>query len=379
MKLTKKKRFALLVLFLTLLTTSILTGCVNQTEHTNPASSSISNQTTNIPPDISKSATSTLKVHFLDVGQADCMLIQNQGHNMLIDAGNYADYSTISNYLNKYKIKKIEHFVLTHPHEDHIGSAAKIIEHYTVQNVYMTKATAQSKIYKSLINILKQKKIKPLYPKAGDNFFIGETAFTFLGPVAKYNDVNSMSLVVRADFGSNSFLFTGDCTDEAERDMLNEKVNLHSQVLKVGHHGSRDSSTYVFLKAVNPKYSVISTEIGNDYGHPHKESLSRLHDVGTTLFRTDKSGTIIATSNGKKITWNTVGTKSSKKHVRKGNGLASNGAEIQYSQNYIGNKNSKVFHRTNCSSLPIKKNQVRFSTRQKAIDAGYHACGRCNP
>ena len=378
MKKILQKRIAYFVLFLTLFMSLSLTGCTD-IRNTPESSTSTSPSQTTSAPDISSETTSKLLVHYIDVGQADCILIQNKNENVLIDAGNRADYSVIKDYLDNLKVKKINTFILTHPHEDHIGSAAQIIHNYDIGKVYMTKATANSKVYQNLIAELDAKKLKPIYPKAGDNFSIGETAFTFLGPVAKYEDLNSMSLVVRADFGSNSFLFTGDATDESEHDMLKKKVNLEAQVLKVGHHGSRDSSTYVFLKAVNPEYSVISSGTGNDYGHPHKEALSRLNDVGSTLFRTDKSGTIIATSNGKKVTWNTSGTKSNKEHVTEGNGLASKDDKIVYKESYIGNKNSHVFHKENCSSLPKEENQVRFSTRQKALDANYKPCGRCNP
>lgn len=326
-----------------------------------------------------KPSLSNLTIHYIDVGQADCILIQNQNKNVLIDAGNQADFPTIQEYLNNLNIKAIDTFILTHPHEDHIGSAAKIVQNYPISTVYMTDATSRSRVYTSLIEELDAKKIKPIYPEPGDNFSIGKTAFTFLGPVETYDDLNSMSLVVRADFGSKSFLFTGDATDEAEKDMLTEGVNLQSDVLKVGHHGSRDSSTYVFLKAVNPVYSVISVGEGNDYGHPTDEALSRLNDVGSTLFRTDKSGTIIATCDGKNITWNTKGITSTQEHTDKGNGLVKDDDKVKYSSSYIGNKNSQVFHNKDCSSLPSKENQIKFKIRQDAIDAGYRPCGRCNP
>lgn len=378
-----QKRLAFLVLFLMILTSFTLTGCQNISDisDTPEPQTSSSSQTATSVPDSSPAKTTELTVHYIDVGQADCILVQNKGKNALIDAGNRADYSVIHDYLDSLGIKKLDTFILTHPHEDHIGSAAQIVQNFQIGTVYMTDASASPRVYKSLMEELQAKKIKPKYPKAGDRFSLGEAAFTFLGPVAVYDDLNSMSLVVRADFGTNSFLFTGDATDEAEHDMLKNKADLSADVLKVGHHGSRDSSTYVFLKAVNPKYSVISCGADNDYGHPHKEALSRLNDVGSTIFRTDQSGTVIASSNGKKITWNTAGTKSDKEHISDGNGLASDKDEIIYSDSkgYIGNRNSHVFHTHECSSLPKEENQVKFSARQKAVDAGYTPCGRCKP
>ena len=378
------KFLTLLILFTFMLTgcsaaNSLLNNTTDAPAVTQESSMETTDTSSSYPPDISTKATSELLIHFIDVGQADCILVQNQGKNVLIDAGNRADFNTIQAYLNQLDVTTINHFILTHPHEDHIGSAAKILKNFSVEKVYMTDVVFDSGVYTSLIEELSAKKIPPIYPAAGDNFSIGETAFTFLGPVSTYKDPNSMSLVARADFGSTSFLFTGDCTEEADKDMLDAGVNLEAQVLKVGHHGSRESSSYVFLKAVNPEYSVISVGIGNDYGHPTEEALSRLNDVGSTLFRTDQSGTIIAKSNGKNITWNTVGQESTQEHIDNGNGLAAETDEVVYSAGYIGNKKSLVFHEKDCSSLPAKSNQIKFSSRQEALDAGYHACQRCNP
>lgn len=388
-KILQNKLFTLYLL-IAVLTCAPLTACQNITSNNNstpvtessvPTTTATTNATKT--PDTSTQAIlpskSNLTIHYIDVGQADCILIQNKNKNVLIDAGNQADFPLIQDYLDKLNIKTIDTFILTHPHEDHIGSAAKIVQNYSIGTVYMTNTTSRSRVYTTLIEELKAKKITPLYPEPGDNFSIGKTAFTFVGPVETYDDTNSMSLVVRADFGSKSFLFTGDSTDEAEKDMLAEGVNLQADVLKVGHHGSRDSSTYVFLKAVNPVYSVISVGEGNDYGHPTEEALSRINDVGSTLYRTDQSGTIIATCDGKDITWNTKGTASTQEHTDNGNGLTQNNDKVTYSRSYIGNKNSKVFHSKDCSSLPDKENQKKFRKRQDAIDAGYRPCGKCNP
>jgi len=335
--------------------------------------------------------TSELKVHFIDVGQADSILIQNNSQTALLDTGNRDDYDTIHDYLEELSIKSIDYLILTHPHEDHIGSAAKIIENFDIGTVYMTNMSANTKIYSSLMHAMKQKKLKKQIPKLGDTFNVGDCEFTFLGPVKKYEDPNQMSLVTRAVFGNKSFLFTGDAEIEAEKDMLNANVTLNSDVLKVGHHGSQTSSSYVFLKEVNPVDAVISSEKGNDYGHPHKKTLSRLNDVGATIYRTDKSGTIIATCDGKEINWNVIGTKSNQEHISKGQGLSTDKKNSSRKSNkvtdtnqvtyntYVGNKNSKKFHIPDCSSLPAKKNQVIFNSREEAIEQEYEPCGVCNP
>lgn len=334
-------------------------------------------ETTTAPDNV----TSDFKVHYLDVGQADCILVQNKNENLLIDTGNRDDYEMISDYLAKLSVTKLDYLVLTHPHEDHIGSAANIISNFSIGKVYMTKQKASSKVFSSLMHALKKKSLKYTVPSVGDQFTVGDSTFTFLGPVKKYDDVNEMSLVMRATFGSKSFLFTGDAGITSEKDILSTKATIESDVLKVGHHGSRTSSSYVFLKAVNPVDAIISSGKGNDYGHPHKEALSRLNDVGATTYRTDKLGTIVATCNGKTVRFSEVGTKSSKEHITDENGLEpskGNNSSNKIST-YIGNKNSKVFHRETCSSLPQEKNRVYFATKKVAKKAGYKACGRCKP
>lgn len=324
---------------------------------------------------------SEFKVHYLDVGQADCILVQNKNENLLIDTGNRDDYEMISDYLDKLSVSKIDYLVLTHPHEDHIGSAAKIVSNYSIGKVYMSKQKANSKVFSSLIHALKKKSLKYTVPSVGDKFSVGESTFTFLGPVKKYDDVNEMSLVMRATFGSKSFLFTGDAGMESEKDILATKAKIESDVLKVGHHGSRNSSSYVFLKAVNPVDAIISCGKGNDYGHPHKEALGRLNDVGATTYRTDKLGIIVATCDGKNVKFSEEGTKSSKEHITDGNGLEPDkgNSSTNKETTYIGNKNSKKYHRESCASLPSKKNRVYFATKNAAKKAGYEPCGRCKP
>ncbi|SFR61928.1 ComEC/Rec2 family competence protein [Anaeromicropila populeti] len=256
-----------------------------------------------------------LSVHFIDVGQGDCILLKTQDNTMLIDAGNKGDFPVIQDYLASQNVTKLDYLVLTHPHEDHIGSAANIVKNYKIGAVYMTDFSADTKTYRSLLKALKKKHYTYEIPAVGESISLGEAILTFVGPVSSYDNANSMSLVIRAVFGSNSFLFTGDAEMDSEKDMINQNLNLESQVLKVGHHGSSTSSCYVFLKEVNPKYAVISCGTDNDYGHPHEESMSRLNDVGASVFRTDKMGTIVAVCDGKEIRWNQNGMESTQEHV----------------------------------------------------------------
>ena len=135
----------------------------------------------------------------------------------------------------------------------------------------------------------------------GVSYKLGEAEFEFIGPVEEYDDLNANSLVLRLEYGDTSFLFTGDMTSKAEKDLINDGLNVKCDVLKVGHHGSSGSSCYQFLYEAEPKLAVISCETGNSYGHPHEEALSRLRDCGAQIMRTDLTGSIIIFSDGMKL------------------------------------------------------------------------------
>ena len=192
---------------------------------------------------------------------------------------------------------------------------------------------------------------------------------TILGPLAEYEETNNTSLVLRVDFDETAFLFTGDMERIAEADLLEYSAGeLWATVLKVGHHGSSTSSSYPFLREVLPTYAVISCGTGNSYGHPHEEVLSRLSDAGTTVYRTDLLGTVVAVSDGKEISFTT------EKNVSPTAGRGESAEAV-----YIGNRNSSVFHLERCPNLPKEENRVYFSARQDALDAGYAPCGNCCP
>jgi len=172
----------------------------------------------------------------------------------------------------------------------------------------------------------------------------------------------------------------------AEQELLSQNIDLQADVLKVGHHGSTTSTGYVFLRAVNPKYSVISSGANNDYGHPHEETLSRLNDIGSTLFRTDLLGTIITTSQGNQLTFNKTGITPTQEYQVADNGLVSIPSqeipEINsdpVSASFIGNRNSKVYHLPTCPSLPRSSNRVNFNSFKEALEQGFTPCGVCKP
>lgn len=244
-----------------------------------------------------------IKIHYIDVGQGDSELIQIGDENILIDAGT-SDKKALD-YLKSIGITKIDYAIATHPHEDHIGSMDDVIKAFDIGTFYAPKATTTTKTFENMVKSLKAKNLKMTVPKVGEEINIGKATLTFLAPNSeKYEELNNYSIVVKLKYGNNSFIFMGDTEDISEGEILQKQLDIKADILKVGHHGSHSSTTQAFLDKVNPKYAVISCEKGNDYGHPHKETLTKLNAKNINIFRTDLNGTIIATSNGKEISFN---------------------------------------------------------------------------
>lgn len=236
-------------------------------------------------------------VHFLDVLQGDCTLIETQdGKFALIDASTNEASAKITKFLDYRNVKEIEYLILTHPHEDHIGSADDVLDNYKVKNVYMTDKTETTKAYENLLTSLQESKTnhgtKVIYPENGDVFSLSGIKFKVISDGRKYDDLNNSSICLRASFGKSSLLFTGDAEKEVEDDLLERGISLDAEIYKCAHHGSSTSNSEDFLDKVNPKIAIISCGYGNDYGHPHKEVISSLTDRGVPFYITHKDGNI---------------------------------------------------------------------------------------
>ena len=309
-----------------------------------------------------------LTVQFLDVGQADCALLECGGEYLLIDGGNRDDSQLVVSFLEQQGVQELSAVVCTHAHEDHVGGLPAVLAVYPTKAVYAPTKTYSSNIFDKFVYYTDQQGLEITIPAPGDQFSLGQATVTVLGPVKSYAEANNTSIVLRVDYGETVFLFTGDMETDAENDMLDYwegRLDWQADVLKVGHHGSNTSTGYRFLNAVNPEYGVISVGKGNDYGHPHKEPLSRLRQAGVTILRTDELGAIQAVSDGKEVTFTWANQSAAPENAE--------AAE----QVFIGNKNSKKFHAPDCKNLPAEKNSVEFSSYQQAIDAGYTPCGSC--
>lgn len=245
-----------------------------------------------------------LAVHFIDVGQGDATLVLCDDHAMLIDAGDNSKGTALQLYLNKQGVEKLDYLVLTHPDADHIGGADVIITKFDIDNIFMSDYKQDTKTYEEVLDALEYKNESWSMPSVGDTFLLGDAAFTILAPLDTYNNPNDSSIALMLTHGDNKFLFTGDCSENAEDDLVADSRNLSANVYQVGHHGSCYSSSQNFLDAVSPTYAVISCGEDNSYGHPSAEALNRFRAMGIQVFRTDEQGSIVATSDGTDITWN---------------------------------------------------------------------------
>ena len=244
-------------------------------------------------------------VHFIDVGQGDAELIMtSDGKTVLIDSGTPESRTVLTGYLKEQGVKKIDYFVLTHPHADHIGGAAAVLDAFDVVNVIMTDAPTTTSTYKKVLQKIDEKDCGVIFAEAGKEYSLGEAKITILGPVSDYSDdLNNTSIVLRLTYGRTVFMFTGDAEKKAEQDMLTKlpASYFRADVLKLGHHGSSNSTSDGWFFAVSPEYAVISCGRNNDYGHPHREILSLLKKNGTTYFRTDTDGSIVMSSDGESV------------------------------------------------------------------------------
>jgi len=245
-----------------------------------------------------------LEITFFDVGQGDALFIKtSQGHQILIDGG---PSSIILEKLNKempFWDRTIDLVILTHPESDHLTGLLDVLRSYKVKNILWTGILIDSAGFKKWAELIKQENAKIYIAQSGQKITIGKTSFEILFPFENLEnksvkDTNNTSIVLRLDFGEISLLFAGDIYKSAERELLNLAKQLDTDVLKVGHHGSKTSTAEEFIIVVSPEIAVISVGRNNSYGHPHQETLDTLEKYGIRIFRTDFNGDIKIISDG---------------------------------------------------------------------------------
>ena len=243
-----------------------------------------------------------LTVYFIDVGQGDCILVNVNGYNLLIDSGPSSARKSLLGYLDKLSISKFDYVIATHPHEDHIGNMDAIIRKYHIGKFLAPKVTASTLTFENMVTALNDKNLKISVISTGSNSInLGKEAsimFYTLPNTNIYDELNLYSPIIKLTYKNISFLFTGDAELKNEEFLIKNEINLRSHILKIGHHGSSSSTCEAFLNSVNPKVAIISVGSNNKYGHPAASTLNLLKNYHIKVYRTDLLGNIILKSDG---------------------------------------------------------------------------------
>ena len=324
-----------------------------------------------------------MRVHFIDVGQADSAFIElGNGQTMLIDAGRSGNASTIVSYIKGLQYETIDYVIASHPHNDHIGGMADVLNSFEIGKMYMPKQAHTISAFENMLDVIDNKNIELYTAKAGTSILSsGIIDIDVLAPFADSDsNLNNVSAVVRITYGKTVMLFTGDAEHVIENQLL--KSGIDADVLKVGHHGAGSSSAPSFIKAVSPEVAVISCGQGNSYGHPHADTLAILNEVGAKIYRTDEQGTIVVTADqNKKITVDKkastvkenappAAVQTPTENVQTETPVVDNQSQVVYRTN-----TGKKYHRSGCSYL---KSKVE-TTVSGAKAMGLEPCSRCNP
>ncbi len=241
-----------------------------------------------------------LHVHFIDVGRGDAILIDLGETEILIDGGE--TLLGMLPYLSFYIDGALELMVATHPHSDHIGGLIYILNSFDVNAIWLNGDEIHTQTYNRFISAAKSEGAQMYLPRRGYTAKIGELTLKVLNPPGLGKSMHNNSIVLSLTYGDVDFLFMADAEKEAEADMLiRSDMQLPDvEVLKVGNHGSRTSSSSEFLQVTKPEYAIYTAETGNYYGYPHKETIAALTNTGARIYGTDVYGTIVISTDGKK-------------------------------------------------------------------------------
>ncbi len=240
---------------------------------------------------------------FVDVGQGDSTLIQFDGYDILVDAGEKAYGDDVVNALKKANVDDLEFLVATHPHSDHIGGISEVLESFEVENFVMPDVEHTTATYEKMLDIIIEKEINVIIPSQGEDLIdIDGVKVKVISPEVKDDDnLNNYSICLRVDYGNTRLILTGDAEAKIEEMILDSGIDINADIYQVGHHGSVTSNTETFLEAMQPQIAIISAGKNNDYGHPHDEVVDRIQSFGTKIYNTIDTSTITITTDGDEI------------------------------------------------------------------------------
>lgn len=236
-------------------------------------------------------------LHIIDVGQGSSTLIQQGDEGILIDAGE-SDYGQIvDNYIDSCGIESLKYVVASHPHSDHIGGLPYVMKNNDVGEVLMPEISEKNlpttRVYERFLDTIAERDITASYCEVGDVYYLGDISMEILGPVTQISDLNNMSAICKLSVGETDVMVLGDAETKELKSVFLNGGDFESEILVMGHHGSRTSLYYDFLQSVNPVEAVISCGEDNSYGHPHRETIEYLNDNKIDYLRTDFSGDIV--------------------------------------------------------------------------------------
>ncbi len=265
--------------------------------------------TPNASPSSENESAKTLEAFFVDVGQGDCIFLRSpNGKTMLVDCGELSSFPAVEEFLKSQNVERLDVVVATHPHSDHIGGMAKVIDNYKIGKFYMPAIENTSSAFEAMISALEEKEVNVIAADASTKSKVSwdsDVEVRILSPFSdiEYSNLNCYSVVMRIKFAGTALMLTGDCEKESERIMLDRLPTDYftADILKLGHHGSSTSTSVDFLTAVNPSVAIAMLGKDNSYGHPHRETLKLMKDYALKLYRTDKCGAIRVVLDGKTV------------------------------------------------------------------------------
>lgn len=337
------------------------------------------------------------KIHFIDTGNSDSILIMQGNKTILIDGGDNNDENLVTSYIKNQGIDTLSYVISTHPDADHVGGLDSVINTLNVDNLFVANKEASTQTYTDFVNAYTQKGIKPITPEEGSEFKLSDNSYIKIFNSNGGENSNDSSLVTLFVNGSDKLLFMGDAEEETEKELLAQIPDV--DLIKVGHHASSSSTTQEFLDKVSPEHAVITVGSGNQYGHPTSLTLDKLQAKSVDLHRTDECGTILYISTGNNVTTEcklasfTPGSRESSSDVAPKNvapklentpeptppvetpPVVENTSPAVVS-NVILTQTGERYHRPSCRTIKKIKSEVSVD---EAVTQGYTPCGVCKP